>query len=138
MAITRVSRNVGLNPVARAVAKAKLHSDITTQKIRLFLMEKNEPCTELVLGVGESLGVIGFASELEGLTSSPDYKVLMGGLSACRQLSATGKYDPLQTVSIAAALDKAEILNSKVSARNINTAINVLMNLIADSSPSKH
>lgn len=125
MKVKIVGKQTAMNPVARAVAQAKLRSALLDQKIKLYLMESKESCTELMEGLGATLGLIGYAADIQRLQGS-DLSILHGGLSACTQLINTDKYDLLQTVAITNALDAAERLNRKASAQNMNRAVSAM------------
>lgn len=119
----RVSgRHVGANPVAQAIAKAKLHSAILDQQLRIYLMEDGEPCAELCEGVGMTLAVVGYASELSGLGDTPQNRVLRGGLSACQQMLLADKWNGTNATAVSNALDAAEQLNRQVRPDFINRA----------------
>jgi hypothetical protein len=120
------NRNVGNNPVARAVAKQALAKALRDQKIRLYLMDEGEACAEMCEGVGMTLAVVGYASELAGLGETPQNKVLRGGLSACQQMLHSGKWVKLNTVAVVNALDAAEALNHQIKADYINKAWHAL------------
>lgn len=121
----KVSKNTANNPVAQACARAKLHSVLRDQKIRLYMLDKGEPCEDLMEGVGVMLGVVGYAAVLQKL-SGPDVNKVRGGHSACQQLVLAGKYDPLHTVAIAAAIDSAEALNKLIKAEFLNMSLRKL------------
>lgn len=122
MRATVVSKQTAYNPVARAVAQAKLRSAIMDQKICLYMLEKGDECADMMQTLAVTLAVIGYAATLQKI-EGVDMSIIKGGLSACQQLAAVGVYDPLQTVAIANALDSAERLNRTISAENINTAV---------------
>lgn len=120
--ITKVRKNTGMNPVARAVAQQKLKEVLLGQKIYLYMMHDGDECREVMEALGSTIGLIGYAANISDL-DGPELNVLRGGLSACQQLLTAGVYDTLHTPSIAMALDAAEKLNRKVSAENMNRAI---------------
>ena len=121
-------QNIARNPVARAVARAKLHSTLVSQKIALYMMDKGDPCVELMLGLGHTLSVVGYAFEWQHIkdqatvAASVDLKILRGGLSACDQLATATRYDPMHTVAIANALDAAERINLLCKPESIRQA----------------
>ena len=125
MRVVTVSKQTAKNPVARAVAQAKLRSAITNQKICLYLMTNGEHCQGMMEGLSLTLATIGYAATLQRIEST-DLSILKGGMSACQQLHAIGAYDPLQTVAIANALDAAERINRTITADNINAAVHIL------------
>ena len=118
------SKHQALNPVARAVARKKLHQAIVDQKIRLYMMDEGEDCAELCEGIGMTLAVLGYAAEIDPKIGPHDstVRVLRGGLSACQQMLLTGKYVKANTVAIDVALDAAEIINQQVKAELVNEA----------------
>lgn len=120
-----VSKQTAMSQVARAVARDLLRKAIRTQKIALYMMSKGEPCEDITAGVGTTLALISKACEIQGL-DNPDTRKLSGGLSACKQLTASGRYDPANTVAIDVALDSAELLNIKISAESMNQAVHEL------------
>ena len=93
------NRNVANNPVARAIAKQALSKALRDQKIKLYMMDDGESCADICEGIGMTLGVIGYASELAGLGDTPENKILRGGLSACTQLLKADKWDKTHTVA---------------------------------------
>lgn len=122
--IKTVHRNTAKNPVARAVAQAKPRSTLTTQKIALYMMEKGEECHDLMDGLRLTLAVIGFAWEWQNRNgseedrSTPDIRILRGGMSACISMLHSG-YDPINTVSIDSALSAAERINKQLNPESI-------------------
>ena len=116
MRVKYVSRNTAMNPVARAVAQKKLADDLTTRKIRLYMMEDGEPCADLLEELAVMLATIGVASELDPDVGGDDVgvRILRGGMSACQALINTDKWDSLQAVPIERALDEAQMLNRRV------------------------
>ena len=40
--VTKVNRNTGMNPIARAIAKQKLKESITSHRISIFLLDDGE------------------------------------------------------------------------------------------------
>lgn len=118
------NRNIGMNPVARAIARAKLKQSILDVKLKLFLMQKGEPCADFLLGISQIIGVVGYACELDPKQGPevPALRVLRGGLSACQQLVDTDKWDPKQAVAIEAAIDAAAALNDVVNSKYVAKA----------------
>ena len=116
MRVKYVNRNTALNPVARAVAQKKLADDLTTRKIRLYMMQDGEPCADLLENLAVMLATIGVASELDPDVGGEDVgvRILRGGMSACQALIKTDKWDSLQAVPIERALDEAQLLNKRV------------------------
>ena len=116
MRVKYVNRNTAMNPVARAVAQKKLADDLTTRKIRLYMMQDGEPCADLLENLAVMLATIGVASELDPDVGGEDVgvRILRGGMSACQAMIKTDKWDSLQAVPIERALDEAQLLNKRV------------------------
>jgi hypothetical protein len=116
MRVKYVSKNTALNPVARAMAQKKLADDLTTRKIKLYMMQDGEPCADLLENLALMLATIGVASELDPDIGGEDVgvRILRGGMSACQALLKTDKWDSTQAVSIERALDEAQLLNRRV------------------------
>ena len=116
MRVRYVNKNTAMNPVARAVAQKKLADDLTTRKIRLYMMQDGEPCAVLLEELAVMLATIGVASELDPDVGGEDVgvRILRGGMSACQALIKTDKWDSLQAVPIERALDEAQLLNKRV------------------------
>lgn len=127
----KVSKVTAKNPIARAVAQAKLRSVITNSKIKLYMMSKGDECAELMEAIGYALSVIGYASDIDPAIGHDDVRVrvLRGGLSACQQMLLSDSYDPINTVAIDVALDAAEELNRKVKPEFANRAVLELANI---------
>jgi hypothetical protein len=124
MRVKYVNKNTALNPVARAVAQKKLADDLTTRKIRLYMMQDGEPCADLLENLALMLATIGVASELDPDIGGADVgvRILRGGMSACQALLKTDKWDSTQAVPIERALDEAQVLNRRVHPKFIAQA----------------
>jgi hypothetical protein len=116
MRVKYVSKNTALNPVARAMAQKKLADDLTTRKIRLYMMQDGEPCAAPLEELALMLATIGVASEMDPDIGGEDVgvRILRGGMSACQALIKVDKWDSTQVVSIERALDEAKLLNRRV------------------------
>lgn len=116
MRVKYVNRNTALNPVARAMAQKKLADDLTTRKIRLYMMQDGEPCSAPLEELALMLATIGVASELDPDIGGEDVgvRILRGGMSACQAMITTDKWDSNQVVAIERALDEAQHLNRRV------------------------
>lgn len=119
-----VTRNAGVNRVARAITQSKLKSSVLDQKIMLYLTEDGEECIDICVGVGMTLSILGYASELDKKIAKDDLQVriLRGGLSALAQMSDTNRFDRDNLVSIDKALDAAVDLNARLNPDAVNVA----------------
>lgn len=139
MRVKYVSKNTALNPVARAMAQKKLADDLTTRKIRLYMMQDGEPCADLLEELAVMLATIGVASELDPDVGGDDVgvRILRGGMSACQALINTDKWDSAQAVAIERALEEAEALNKRVHPKYIAQA-NAMQTSILDEVKRNH
>jgi hypothetical protein len=125
-----MKRNKGnpvIQAVAREAARVRLRSALINQKIAIYMAAKGEDCSDLMEGLHLTLAVIGFAHEwqhrkgTEADRSTPDIRVLRGGLSACASMIGRG-YDPINTVAIDRALDAAERINKHLQPESVHVA----------------
>lgn len=122
----RVGKQIGTNPVARAVARKALDESITKHKIRLYLTNKGEPCADFCTSIGTVLSVLAYAAELSGRGDDPLVRILRGAISACVQMADADAYDPINTVALDRALDAAVELNATLKPELITRAWNTL------------
>ena len=118
-------RHVAANPVARAIARAKLASMLRDLKIYLYLADngdRSEQTMETITGIGTVLAVVGHAAESDPNMDQDDprIKILRGGLSACQQCLEAGKWYSQNAVAVESALDAAESLNKDLKPDYIN------------------
>ena len=113
------------NPVSDAIARKRLEVAILDQKLALFSMDQGQDCTELMVGIGMTLGWLCYAHELDKRMnqSSVDFRVMRGGLSACQQMANSGHWDQIQAVAIANALDAASRLRPQIGDHWIGKAL---------------
>ena len=124
----RVSRNTANNLVARAVAQRAFHNALVDQKLRLYFFDEGAPCADFCEGVGSTLAVIGYASELDPNIGpdEPLVRVLKGGLSALKSMMVTDKWEKSNTVSVDVAMSAAEELNKRLGTKYVTRAWNEL------------
>jgi hypothetical protein len=116
-----VKENTGRNPVAQAVARAKLKKAVVDQKIAVLMLDQGEACDELLTGVSATMELVLKACELEGL-KSPLTSLLRASFNACHQVRQANRFDRIQAVAICAGLDHATELAGKVKPASINRA----------------
>lgn len=111
-----MNRAMRRNPVAKAVAKKKLHDAIRDQKIQLYMLDKGEKCEALMTGIAMTLSLMAYAGALDPTVGrdNPKVRVVEGGMSACLQMSEANAWDPIHTVALDVALDAAEYLSNHV------------------------
>jgi hypothetical protein len=117
------------NPVAKAIIKQELTSQILDHKI----MQAGEPCDALMEATGVSMAMVGYAAELEAAKpgskfsrEDPKLRILRGGLSACQQMLLANRWDPLQATSIAMGIDATVELVPLVSPESLAEAMRAL------------
>lgn len=113
-----------INPVARAVAKAKLKSALVDQRIALYMMDQGAECADLTQGLAATLCLVGYAAQIDPKIGGEDSRVriVRGGISALNRLTTTNSFDKKQTVAIDHALSAAEELNNLITVENVNKA----------------
>lgn len=123
-----VTGNTARNPVARAIARQKVHDRLMAAKLRIYLLGKGEDASDFLHGVMASLLVVGRALEIEyeGREHEMpddvlrDTRVLRGGLSAMQQHFK--KWDPAQAVAAEQGIDACERLNRVAKTQFIEQA----------------
>ncbi len=107
------------HPIERALAMQKLRSLLTTEKIRIYLMERGEPCADRMEALGHVLGTIGVAAVYGGMPRDDHrLRIIMGAISAMNQMIQSDSWDPINAPSIDRAIDCAEELNKTNTADN--------------------
>lgn len=121
------------NPIAKAIIKQELTSQILSHKIRLYMMQAGEPCDALMEATGVSMAMVGYAAELEAAKPGSKFsredrrlRILRGGLSACQQMLLANRWDPLQATSIAMGIDATVELVPLVSPESLAEAMRAL------------
>lgn len=124
----RVKRQVGMNPIARAVARENLRKAITDQKIQLYLLKEGAPCRD-ILGLMLALFTAFITAAERDKNVGADVRevrILKGAISACDQMIANNSYHQANTTTLDVALDCAVELSKRVDPVLFNTAWNEL------------
>lgn len=124
----RVKRQVGMNPIARAVARENLRKAITDQKIQLYLLKEGTPCRD-ILGLMLALFTAFITAAERDKNVGADVRevrILKGAISACDQMIANNSYHQANTTTLDVALDCAVELSKRVDPVLFNTAWNEL------------
>ena len=124
----RVSRNVGRNPVAQAIARSILKQAVLDQKIQLYLLADEAPCVEVLVPIAML-----FTAFVVSAERSPDIgadtreaRILKGAISACEQMIANNSYRKTNTTTLDVALDCAVELSRRVDPVLFNQVWNEL------------
>lgn len=125
-----VTGNTARNPVARSIARQRVHARFTAAKLRIFMLDAGVDDSAYLYGVLKTLSVIARACELQwpkkdGEHTMPpevllDWRVLRGGCSALE--GALTCWDPAQAVAIEQAIDRAERLNKLLKTGPVHAA----------------
>jgi hypothetical protein len=124
----KVNRNVGMNPIARAVARENLRKAVTDQKIQLYLIQEGEPCRDnlgLMLAVFTAFVTAAERDKTVG-ADVREVRILKGAISACDQMIADNSYRQANTTTLDVALDCAVELSKRVDPALFNAAWNDL------------
>lgn len=124
----RVKRQVGMNPIARAVARENLRKAITDQKIQLYLLKEGASCRD-ILGLMLALFTAFITAAERDKNVGADVRevrILKGAISACDQMIANNSYHQANTTTLDVALDCAVELSKRVDPVLFNTAWNEL------------
>ena len=122
----KVRKDVGMNPVARAMARAHLRQALLDQKIQLYLLEEGAPCAAICSMIAQMLSVMIEAAGLDKSvgTDSPEVRVMRGAVSACEQMIEKDKFARLNIVALEQGLEAAYALNMRLDPAAFNRAWN--------------
>ena len=122
----KVSKHVGMNPVARAIARQKLKETLVAQKIQLYLLEEGAPCFATCFMIAQMLSALIEAAELDKKvgTDNSDVRIMRGAISACEQMMDTDRFARMNITALEQGLDAAFALNMRVSPEAFNRAWN--------------
>ena len=126
--LRKVKKQTALNPVARAVARAQLASELLEFKIKVYSLEHGS-LTDLLEELGPWLSLIGYAAEIDKRIpqDDPRKRIIRGAVSACNQAIAAGTWDKMLAPAISHGLTVAEELNKVLDPVATNTAFHRLM-----------
>ncbi len=115
-----------MNPVARAVARAKLKQALLDQKIQLYLLEDGAACAGICFMIAQMLSALIEAAELDKRvgTDNVDVRVIRGAISACEQMIETDRFVRMNIVALEQGLDAAYALHARVFPEAFNKAWN--------------
>lgn len=124
----RVKRNVGMNPIARAVARENLRRAILDQKIQLYVTAEGAECLGMCVPIQQVLTALVMAADMDEKvgTDNREVKLMRGAISACEQMIANNSYRRINITSLEQALDCAVELNARVKPELFNKAWNML------------
>lgn len=121
--VKKVKKNVVYNPVARAVAKAKVKQAMTDHRISLLMLDDGEDCFSEMFTSGKAIFIIGHCLEEMGLTDSPDFRKIRSAMNICVECSNDWKWKKDWAITIDNALQIAQDQWSKVDPDLLRKAI---------------
>lgn len=125
--IKKVSKKVGSNPVARAVAVQGMRQMTVVVRTRLYLMDEGEDCRDMMVLLTLPANALALAFERLKETDSPDARKLKAGMKLLLEISerqfAWRKDD---TVTIDNIMEILERRWPKMPPRLINACIQSL------------
>ena len=100
--VRNVRRDVGLNPVARAVALQSLKTSILDSRIALFMLSEGEGCLEQLCALPLIIRATLLAMRDQ---SSPDARKLMSADIVMGEISERGTWREVDTITLNNALE---------------------------------
>jgi hypothetical protein len=128
LAPTRVKKQTGMNPIARAVARENLRKSVLDQKIQLYFLKEGEQCKDVLGVVFLLLTAFALAASRDKNVGSDarEVRIIKGAISACDQMMANDYYCQVNTTTLDVALDCAVELSKQVDHVLFNEAWNEL------------
>lgn len=125
----RVTRQVGMNPIARAVAREVLRKAILDQKIQLYLTPEGAPCVDFCGPIFILFSALIATAEADAKVGIDNYevKIMRGTISALDQMMADNLYRRINIVSLETGLDCAQALAAKLNYERFNKEWNKLV-----------
>ena len=113
----KVNKQVGMNPIARAVARESMRRSIVDQKIQLYVTPEGESCVEFCVPMFTLFLALLATAEADPKVGLDNYevKIIRGALSALDQMIADNSYRRINIVSLDTGLDCAQVLVSKIN-----------------------
>jgi hypothetical protein len=113
----RVKKQVGLNPIAQAVARENMRKTILDQKIQLYTTHEGESCVEFCVPMFTLFLALLETAKVDPKVGTDNYEVriMRGTLSALEQMIADNSYRRMNIVSLETGLDCAQALVAKIN-----------------------
>lgn len=117
---------VARNPVARAIARSRVHDRLLAAKLRVAMMDAGADESEFFDGIQRTMIVVGTAIEAQYHSKdmptdvSVNERILRGGLSALQ--SCATSWDPAQMMAVVRAIEATEALNKVVTTDHLYDA----------------
>lgn len=124
--IKKVKKTVALNPIARAIAKEKLRSVVTTMRIKFMMLGEGEDCVEYAVPVATPVYAMLGALEAIGETESVDFRMLKSGAKVLLEISERKfRWRRADAVTIDNALEICERRWPGIAPRVLNEQIQI-------------
>jgi hypothetical protein len=119
-----VKKQVGMNPIARAIARERLRDSIVDQKIQLYLLKEGVECSNIIAPIFLLMTAFILAASRDKNLGSKvrEVRILKGAVSACEQMMDDDFYRQVNTTTLDVALDCAVDLSKKVDPVLFNDA----------------
>ena len=119
-----VKKQVGMNPIARAIARERLRDSIVDQKIQLYLLKEGVECSNIIAPIFLLMTAFILAASRDKNLGSEvrEVRILKGAVSACEQMMDDDFYRQVNTTTLDVALDCAVDLSKKVDPVLFNDA----------------
>ena len=113
---TKVKKQVGMNPIAQAVARESTRKAILDQKIQLYMTPEGAACIDFCVPLWMVLRSLAATAEADPKlgTGSYEVRIIRGAISALDQMIADNLYRRVNITSLELALDCAHTLIAKV------------------------
>lgn len=120
----RVSKQTGMNPIARAVAREHLRKAVTDQKIQLYLLQENAECRDICVPMMLLMTAFVLAAEHDRNVGPEvrEVRIIRGAISACSQMISDNSYRQANTTTLDVALDCAVDLSKRIDPALFNAA----------------
>jgi hypothetical protein len=119
-----VKKQVGMNPIARAIARERLRDSIVDQKIQLYFLKEGVECSNIIAPIFLLMTAFILAASRDKNLGSKvrEVRILKGAVSACEQMMDDDFYRQVNTTTLDVALDCAVDLSKKVDPVLFNDA----------------
>lgn len=123
--VSKVTKNAVYNPVARAVAKAKVKEAMTDHRISLLMMDEGQNCHDEMFTSAKAIFIIGHCLEEMGLTESPEYRKIKSAMNICVECSKDWTWKKEWAITIDNALQITQDQWGKIDPKLLRKAIDL-------------
>jgi hypothetical protein len=129
LAPVRVKKQVGMNPIAKLVARENMRKVIIDQKIQLYMRGEGEGCVDFCIPMWMTFRALVNAAGADPKVGIDNYEVniIRGAISALDQMITDNIYRRVNIISLETALDCAYTLVNRVNSVLFNQEWNKLV-----------